>query len=100
MSEQINKEDMIRLIARKTGYRKTAVTQVYEALVDNIVEALADDKKVNVTGLGVFEPRVRAARTGRNVKKGVPVHIPERVLPYFTPCASFKQAVSKEGDGK
>lgn len=94
--EQLNKEDIVRLIARRTGYRIAAVERIYESLVDNITEALAADKKVNITGLGVFEPKLRAARVGRNVKKGIPVNIPERKMPYFTPSEKLKQAVSKE----
>lgn len=98
MSEQLNKEDIVRLIAKETGYRKVAVERIYESFVDNVTKALVCDKKVNVTGLGIFEPRLRAARVGRNVREGIPVRIPARRMPYFTPSDKLKDAVSKEAN--
>ncbi len=47
-------------------------------------------------GLGTFEPRKRAARTGRNPQNGKPLKIPAKTVPAFSAGKKFKELVGKK----
>ena len=42
----------------------------------------------------------RAAKIGRNIKKGTAVEIPEHFIPAFKPAKTFVEAVKKGKGGK
>lgn len=64
------------------------------ASLDTITEAVTAGKKVTFLGFGSFEPRARAARTGRNPKTGEALEIKASVNPGFTASKSFKDKVN------
>lgn len=94
------KEDMIARVARETGYSRSVVANVIETTLSNITFALSKGDKVQFSGFGTFEPKKRAARTGRNPHTKEAVPIPARVLPVFTAGKYLKNAVEKEIGGK
>ena len=57
---------------------------------------LSKGDKVQFSGFGTFEPKKRAARTGRNPHTKEAVPIPARILPVFTAGKYLKDAVEKE----
>lgn len=92
------KEDMVATVARETGYNRQAVTDIIETTLANITFALSKGDKVQFSGFGTFEPKKRAARTGRNPHTNEAVPIPARIMPVFTPGKGLKDAVStKQG---
>ena len=96
----MTKEDIISTVANDTGYSRHEVTAIIESLVMNTIWALSTGKKVKLAGFGVFEPKKRAARTGRNPHTGEAVPIPARITPVFTASKYLKKAVEKEIGGK
>ena len=48
--------------------------------------------KVSITGFGVFEKRVRAARTARNPRTGESVKVKKTSVPAFRPGASSRSS--------
>ena len=97
---KVIKEDMIARVARETGYSRSVVANVIETTLSNITFALSKGDKVQFSGFGTFEPKKRAARTGRNPHTKEAVPIPARVLPVFTAGKYLKNAVEKEIGGK
>ena len=89
------KEDMIARVARETGYSRSVVANVIETTLSNITFALSKGDKVQFSGFGTFEPKKRAARTGRNPHTKEAVPIPARILPVFTAGKYLKNAVEK-----
>lgn len=90
------KEDVINKISQNTGYSRYCTTQVIDALFSEITKALANGHKVRFSGFGTFEPKEKAARTGRNPRKNEAVHIPARIMPVFTAGKNLKSAVIRE----
>lgn len=90
------KEDVVAKVARETGYSRSVVANVIETTLANITFALSKGEKVQFSGFGTFEPKKRAARTGRNPHTKEAVHIPARILPVFTAGKYLKNAVEKE----
>lgn len=92
----MKKDNLISAIVSDTGYSRNAVSTIVESMLTNITFALSRGDKVKLSGFGVFEPKKRAARTGRNPHTREAVHIPARVLPVFTAGKLLKDAVEKE----
>ncbi|MDJ0664009.1 MAG: HU family DNA-binding protein [Acidimicrobiia bacterium] len=90
----MNKADLVDEVAARTGQTKVAIAATIEATMDAIVEAVAGDRSVTLSGFGTFEPKKRKARTGRNPRTGVAVPIPPKTVPSFRPGNTFKDAVS------
>lgn len=91
----MTKEQLVYLVARETPYSMYVVGTIVDSLLGNITNALANGEKVQFAGFGVFEPKERAARTGRNPHTREAVPIPARVMPVFKPGQKLKSAVSR-----
>ena len=91
----MTKGEIISKISRETRCNGVMVKIIVNSLLKNIIEALSNGEKVKFAGFGTFEPRTRAARTGRNPQTNEAVHIPTRVTPSFKASSSLKAAVTK-----
>jgi DNA-binding protein HU-beta len=88
----MNKTQLIDALAARIGDRRTAVNAV-DGLLSTIVETVQSGESVSLTGFGVFEPRARAARVGRNPRTGETVAVPAATVPAFRPGTGFRAAV-------
>jgi DNA-binding protein HU-beta len=89
----VNKTDLIESLSGRLGDRKAATTAL-DAVLAEIQNAVTKGDKVSITGFGVFEKRVRAARTGRNPRTGESVKVKKTSVPAFRPGATFKELVA------
>src|SRR5262249_29731041 len=72
--EVVNKAELIDALAARLGDKKSAATAL-DAVLAEIQTAVTKGDKVAITGFGVFEKRLRAARTARNPRTGEPVKV-------------------------
>ena len=63
-------------------------------MVDTITAGVAGGDKIQIPGLGTFEPRERSAREGRNPQTGQSIQIAATTTPGFKAATAFKQAVA------
>ncbi|GAA1772307.1 hypothetical protein GCM10009681_49610 [Luedemannella helvata] len=91
--ETVNKAELIDALAGRLGDRKSA-TAALDAVLAEIQAAVTKGDKVAITGFGVFEKRVRAARTARNPRTGEAVKVKKTSVPAFRAGASFKDMVA------
>jgi DNA-binding protein HU-beta len=89
----VNKAELIEVLAGRLGDRKSA-TAALDAVLAEIQSAVTKGDKVAITGFGVFEKRVRAARTARNPRTGEAVKVKKTSVPAFRAGASFKDMVA------
>jgi len=89
----VNKAELIDALAARLGDKKSAATAL-DAVLAEIQTAVTKGDKVAITGFGVFEKRLRAARTARNPRTGEPVKVKKTSVPAFRPGASFKDQVA------
>lgn len=90
----MNKTQLVDAVAERIdGDRKYAAAAV-EAVTDLITRGVQKGEKVSITGFGVFEKRVRAARTARNPATGEPVKLKRTSVPAFRAGQNFKEVVS------
>lgn len=91
--KSVIKEEIVTRVANETGYNQKTVGDIVDTLLKDITDEMSNGNKVQFTGFGTFEPKKRAARTGRNPHTNQPVPIPERVMPSFKPGNRMKAAV-------
>lgn len=90
----MNKEDMVGILAQRTGFIRRDAEKAFDAVFQIIAEALSAGKKVQVVGFGTFEVKDRAPRTGRNPRANTTVKIPACKSPSFKAGKSLKDAVN------
>lgn len=91
----MNKQEFIDEVARYTGETKKTTTKLVDAVFKVIAESVANGETITFVGFGKFEPKIRAARQGRNPSTGEPINIPETRVPVFSAGSEFKKAVNK-----
>ena len=89
-----NKAQFIELLAeRLDGDRKRAAAAL-DAVIDTVYANVAKGERVALTGFGIFEKRIRAARTARNPATGAAVKVKKTAVPAFRAGAEFKAITS------
>jgi DNA-binding protein HU-beta len=89
----VNKAELIEALSARLGDKKAA-TSALDAVLAEIQAAVTKGDKVAITGFGVFEKRVRGARTARNPRTGEAVKVKKTSVPAFRAGASFREMVA------
>lgn len=91
----MTKTQLIAKAAEKTGISKKTVAEVYDALYDGVLEALAADEDVTISGFGVFSVKEKAAYTARNPKTNEPVAMPASKRLAFSASKVIKEKINQ-----
>ncbi len=92
----MTKRDLVIRISEETGLVQQQVQDILQKTLDAVSATLAKGEKVELRNFGIFEIRVRKARTGRNPNHpGTDVPIPERAVVRFKAGKEMREAVSK-----
>ena len=91
----MNKTELITAVAESAGLTKRDTERVVNAMVDTLTAALVKGDKVQISGFGSFETKVREARVGRNPHTREAIEIPATRVPTFKPSKALKDTVAK-----
>ena len=72
---------------------KRQVETMLGEFVQSLAEHLQQGTKIRIPGLGIFQVRSRAARTGRNPATGEPIQIKASKKIAFRPAKELKEAI-------
>ena len=89
----MNKAALADKVHGVLGGTKADAERAVEAVIDGIVEGLKKGGEVSIAGLGIFEAKTRAARTGCNPRTGESIQIPAMRVPKFRAAKALKDAV-------
>jgi len=89
----MNKADLADRVHEVVGGTKADAERAVEAIVNAITNTLKGGEEVSIAGLGIFEAKTRAARTGRNPRTGESIQIPSMRVPKFRASKTLKDAV-------
>lgn len=92
----MNKTELIEAVAEAADLTKVDAAKAVDAIIETIVQAVANNDGVSLVGFGTFKASARAAREGKNPKTGEKLTIAETVVPKFSAGATFKAAVAKK----
>lgn len=91
----MKKADLVTKIAEKSGLSKANVTLALGAFTEVVQDALVNGDEVPLSGLGKFEVRERAARTGINPATKERIEIPATKVPGFKASSTLKALLKK-----
>ena len=93
MAQTVSTSQLVDDIATRTGMTKAQAKQSVSAVVEVLGERLAGGDRVQVTGLGTFEVRDRAAREATNPRTRERVQVPASKAVGFKAASSLKGLV-------
>ena len=91
----MTKADLIDGLANKLGMGKGEAERAVNIVLDDIINALKQGERVNISGFGTFSVSARQARTGRNPKTGAKVDVPAKRVPFFKPSKELRDSVNR-----
>ena len=74
----ITKKVVIDRIAENTNTRRAVVKPVIQSFLDEIIDELAKNNRLEFRDFGVFETKMRAARKAQNPKTMEQVQVPAK----------------------
>lgn len=85
--------DLVEKVAAAIGSTKADAERAIEAVIATITDCLKRGEEVSIAGLGIFEAKTRAGRTGRNPRTGATIQIQSMKVPKFRASKTLKDAV-------
>ncbi len=90
----MKKGEIIDQVVEQTGHRKCDVTEILDSAIGVMTTALKRHSRVQISGLGMFEPRRRKARLGKNPRTQEQIRIPPTWSLVFRPGKQLRTAIT------
>jgi len=94
----VTKKEVIDRIAENTNTRRAVVKPVVQSFLDEIVDELAKENRLEFRDFGVFETKIRAARKAQNPKTMEQVQVPAKRNVKFKMGRLMKQKINASGN--
>ncbi|GLK57043.1 integration host factor subunit beta [Methylopila capsulata] len=92
----IKSELVTRIAAENPHLYQRDVENIVNAILDEIVDALARGDRVELRGFGAFSVKARPARVGRNPRTGEHVPVDGKVVPFFKTGKEMRVRLNKD----
>jgi integration host factor subunit beta len=78
------RSELIQKVAEENPhlYQKD-VERIVSTIFEEIIQAMADGRRVELRGFGAFSVKSRDGRTGRNPRTGEAVEVEPKAVPFF-----------------
>ena len=86
----MNKGELVRRVAEKTGFTQKDAGEFLDAYLDAVTEALQNGEKVQLVGHGTYEIKVRNAGVRINPQTKEKVKVPACKVPTFKFGKAYK----------
>ena len=91
----MNKNELIRAIANNARIKLKDASDSLDCVIDTITEALNNGEKIQISGFGTFELKVKPAREGINPKTQEKIQVEETRTPTFKFGKAYKDSFNK-----
>lgn len=92
----MNKEELINMVADRTGMKKVEVRKTVDEVFGVITTALSKGEKFQYIGFGSFGVKQRAGRNGVNPRTREKIKIKAKTVAYFTPGKKLAEKVTSK----
>jgi len=90
----ITKKEVIDRIAENTNTKRAVVKSVIQSFLDEIIDELSKNNRLEFRDFGVFETKMRAARRAQNPKTMEQVQVPAKRSVKFKMGRLMKQRMN------
>ena len=87
----MTKAELVSEIALQTGYDRTTILNVVEAVMGTVKKSVSEGEGVFLRGFGTFTTKTRARKVARNITAQKSIVVPEHKIPYFKPSDDFSE---------
>ena len=94
----MTKKEIVKTIADEMKLTQLQTKAIVQKTFEAIVEALVEEKRIELRNFGVFEVKRRAARKARNPRTGEKVFVPEKFVVTFKPGKEMEERVREMED--
>lgn len=89
----MTKKEIVKTISEEIGLTQLKTKEIVQKTFDAIVDALVQEKRIELRNFGVFEVKKRAARKARNPRTGEKVFVAEKYVVTFKPGKEMEEKV-------
>jgi integration host factor subunit beta len=91
------KSELVQRIAEHNPHLyQRDVENIVNAILEEIVAALARGDRVELRGFGAFSVKARPARVGRNPRTGEHVSVHGKVVPFFKTGKEMRERLNRD----
>ena len=91
----MKRSDLIRSIqVQFKNMRETDAMAMLDAVTDELKNAVADDKRIEIRGFGTFQQRTRATKNGYNPSTGESILLPANKTILFKPSRELTKKMN------
>jgi integration host factor subunit beta len=92
------KSELVQRIAAQNRHLSSRhVETLVNAILDEIIAALARGSRVELRGFGALAVKHRPARSGRNPLTGAPIAVAKKAVPFFRTAKRMRQRLNRTG---
>ncbi|CAK7049700.1 MAG: Integration host factor subunit beta [Desulfovibrio sp.] len=91
----MNKSELIKVLADECSLPSEEATMVVNVFFDSMKQALVEDNRVEIRGLGSFKLKNYEGYVGRNPKTGKSVTVAPKKLPFFRAGKELKEFINE-----
>lgn len=95
----MTKAELIESLANKLPLNKAEAERAINIVLDEMIAALKQGQRVNISGFGTFSVSQRQPRTGRNPKTGESIQISASRSAKFKPGKQLKDSLNEGLEG-
>ena len=95
----MTKAVLIEGLANKLGLNKGEAERAVNIVLEDVITALKQGERVNISGFGTFSVSTRQARTGRNPKTGESIQITASRSAKFKAGKQLKDSLNEISGG-
>jgi integration host factor subunit beta len=90
----MNKSELIKALADENAIPVDEAIFIVNTFFDNIRQALLQERRVEIRGLGSFKIKQYEGYEGRNPKTGEAVSVAPKKLPFFRAGRELKELIN------
>jgi len=91
----MNKSELIKVLADECSLPTEESTMVVNVFFDSMKQALVENNRVEIRGIGSFKLKKYEGYTGRNPKTGNSVTVAPKKLPFFRAGKELKEYLNE-----
>lgn len=97
----MNKSELVEALITEKKYSlpPEQAQLLVDVFLDEIADALASGRRVEIRGFGAFSVRAKRERKGRNPKTGESIMIGEKHFPHFKPGKNLRERCDEHESG-
>jgi integration host factor subunit beta len=98
-ADMIKSELVQRISAQNPHLYQRDVENIVNAILGEIIAAMARGDRVELRGFGAFSVKQRPARTGRNPRTGAHVSVDKKCVPFFKTGKEMRERLNRSTEG-